>query len=263
MGKPMLTGGGSNCATRCCQSDPMMRHISKAAMLSMDALFAGLRWSFLLAPALLSFANLARAETLRYDMAIDYVLTDLDETGQSAAPARLAVAQFGPFRVVSAERVELNGVITSETPAQFRTMLAQHPGLRAIEMIDCPGSEDDDANLELARLVHRAGLSTYVPEHGSVRSGGVELFLAGVERHAAPGAQFGVHSWQDSDGFEADDYPPSDPVHQNYIGYYVDMGMTPQAARAFYDFTNRVADFDTVHYMTPAELTRFGLTSAH
>lgn len=241
----------------------MTRHISKAATLSMDALFAGLRWSFLLAPVLLSFADVARADTTSFSASIDYALSDLDETGRSAAPTRIGIEQFGPFRVVSAERVELNGVITSDTPAQFRALLARHPGVRAIEMIDCPGSEDDDANLELARLVRQARISTYVPETGSVRSGGVELFLAGVEHRAAPGAQFGVHSWQDSDGFEADDYPPSDPVHALYIGYYIDMGMAPQTARAFYDFTNHAAHFASVHYMTPSELTRFGLTGTN
>src|SRR3546814_10235953 len=64
-------------------------------------------------------------------------------------------------------------------------------------MIDCPGSLDEEANLALARAIRRAGMETVVPAGGSVRSGAVELWLAGTVRRAAPDAEFGVHSWAD------------------------------------------------------------------
>jgi hypothetical protein len=101
-----------------------------------------------------------------------------------------------------------------------------------------------------------------VPATGSIRSGGVELFLAGVRRRADKGAEIGVHSWSDSDGLQATDYPAGDPVHRPYLSFYADMGMKPDMARAFYDFTNKAAPFDGLHVMTAAEIAAYGLVTA-
>src|SRR3546814_9429689 len=111
-------------------------------------------------------------------------------------------------------------------------MLAAFPGLTRIEMIDCPGSLDEEANLALARAIRRAGLETVVPSGGSVRSGAVELWLAGTRRSAAPDAEFGVHSWMDEYGRQAGDYPADDPVHAEYLGLYREMGMDDEIGRA-------------------------------
>src|SRR3546814_14361618 len=81
-------------------------------------------------------------------------------------------------------------------------MRAAFPGLRRLEMVDCPGSLDEEANLILARAIRRAGMETVVPAGGSIRSGAVELWLAGVTRRAAPDAALGVHSWADESGRE-------------------------------------------------------------
>src|SRR3546814_15955422 len=104
-------------------------------------------------------------------------------------------------------------------------------------MLDFPGSLDEEANLALARASRRAGLETLVPSGGSVRSGAVELWLAGAVRRAAPDAEFGVHSWVDEYGREANDYPAEDPVHAEYLDYYREMGMDEARARAFYALT--------------------------
>jgi hypothetical protein len=175
------------------------------------------------------------------------------------SPAR-AIAHFGPFQVVDTRTVRMIGDVDSRTPRQFAAMMSAFPALKRIEMIDCPGSLDDEANLALARMVRRAGLETHVPAGGSVRSGAVELFLAGIKRTAANDAEFGVHSWRDEDGYEADDFNADDPVHDDYLAYYREMGMTDAQARAFYAFTNRTG-FDSVHYMTRAEIARFALTN--
>ncbi len=224
--------------------------------MSMDLL----RWAMIAAPVLLSFAAPVHAE----DIALGYVDAATLEAPASAAPAaRLReFQQFGPFRVVANDRVELIDAIDGNTPAAFASLLKAFPQVRQIDMIECPGSEDDDANLDLARMVRNAGIATHVPATGSIRSGGVELFLAGVQRTISPGAEIGVHSWQDSDGFEATDFAANDPVHTPYISFYRDMGLSDAQARAFYEFTNRAASFDDVHYMTKAEVARFGLLTA-
>src|SRR5690606_16757981 len=135
-------------------------------------------------------------------------------------------------------------------------MLSAFPGLKQIAMIDCPGSLDEEANLALARAIRRARLETVVPAGGSVRSGAVELWLAGVRRRAAANAEFGVHSWVDEDGRQAKDYPASDPVHAEYVTYYREMGMDEAKARAFYALTNSTS-FDDVRYLSPGDMARF------
>lgn len=177
--------------------------------------------------------------------------TEVYEWVEEAPPARPgstpALARFGPFNVVAPNRAELEGSIESDTPDQFRAMLRAYPAIRQIDMIDCPGTDDDEANLALARMVRRAGISTYVPNGGSVRSGGVELFLAGVTRRAGPEAEFAVHSWLDEDGLEPDDYAESDPANQEYLEYYREMGMSAEKAKAFYALTNSVPHDDALY----------------
>src|SRR3546814_14748021 len=112
------------------------------------------------------------------------------------------------------------GDVTAATPRQFAAMLAAFPGLTRIEMIDCPGSLDEEANLALARAIRRAGLETVVPRGGSVRSGAVELWLAGTRRSAAPDAAFGGPRGRDDYGRQAGEYPADAPGHAEYHGLY-------------------------------------------
>lgn len=155
-----------------------------------------------------------------------------------AAPSAKSIAQFGPFSVIDNERAELNGIIETGTPAQFRAMMRAYPAISQIDMIDCPGTLDDEANFAVARMIRAANIITYVPDGGSVRSGGVELFLAGSKRYAEPEAEFAVHSWQDQDGLEASDVAANNPINLRYINFYREMGMDAAKARAFYAMTN-------------------------
>lgn len=180
----------------------------------------------------------------------------VEEAPSTVAPATKSLASFGPFFVVAPDRVQLNGSIESDTPGQFKAMLRAFPAIRQIDMVDCPGTGDDEANLMLARMVRQAGIATYVPNGGSVRSGGVELFLAGAKRHADPQAEFAVHSWQDEDGFEPDDYADSDPVNREYVDYYREMGMSEDKAKAFYALTNSVAHDDAL-YLKPRDIAAY------
>lgn len=182
----------------------------------------------------------------------------VEETSPQAdiASARPAVASFGPFRVVSSNEAELIGDIESNAPALFGKMLKSYPGIKRLVMVDIPGTTDDTANLALARIIRAKGIATHVPKGGSVRSGGVELFLAGAKRSAHPEAEFAVHSWMDSDGFEATDYGTNDPVHKSYIAYYREMGMSADKAKAFYQMTNSVS-FNQARYLKTADIAAY------
>lgn len=185
--------------------------------------------------------------------AYEWVEESDSPTASYASPAE---ASFGPFNVIAADRAELNGSIESDTPAQFAAMLRAYPGIKQIDMLECPGTDDDEANFAVAHMLRKAGITTYVPDGGSVRSGGVELFLAGAKRHADPGAEFAVHSWMDTDGMEADDFAENDEVHQPYINYYREIGMTPDKAKAFYAMTNS-ASFDNALYLRARDIAAY------
>ena len=176
----------------------------------------------------------------------------------ASAPAEVpqGLASFGPFRVIDPVRAALVDTTDSRSPAQFEAMLKAYPGIALIEMIDCPGTEDDRANLRLGRLIHARGLVTHVPRGGSVRSGGVELFLAGRQRIADPGAEFAVHSWADEDGRQAADYPETAPENRAYLDYYREMGMSAEGAKAFYAMTNSVP-FEDAKWFGAAEMARW------
>lgn len=164
----------------------------------------------------------------------------VQEAIAAPAPIPSGIASYGPFRVLDEGHAALVDVSDGRTPAAFMAMLRDHPGIATIEMIDCPGTEDDLANLRLGRMIRERGMATHVPAGGSVRSGAVELFLAGAHRYADPGAEFAVHSWQDDTGLEAADYSANAPENRRYLEYYRQMGMSPIEAEAFYAMTNSV-----------------------
>lgn len=171
-----------------------------------------------------------------------------------AAPR--GIASYGPFRVLDQGRAALVGTTGSAAPFQFADMLRAHPGIRTLEMIECPGTEDDRANLRLGRMIRAAGIATHVPAQGSVRSGAVELFLAGSRRTADPGAEFAVHAWMDDTGREATDYAAGAPENAKYLSYYQTMGMSVDEARQFYAMTNSVPNADA-KWLDAGEMARW------
>lgn len=256
----------------------MQSHNRNNPIQLLDRLIDGARWMALVLPlffalpgvaradAALAYTNPAFVDTLTYSGTEIFSDDDQDLVAPSASNAPMGAAasvgtSFGPFRVTAPDRIDMEGVVDTDSPEKFAALLRRYPGIRTLVMHDCPGSADDDANLSIARMIRRAGIETILPANGFIRSGAVELFLAGKTRHAQPGAQIGVHSWVDENGFEATDFPPNDPVHSIYIRYYIDMGMAPEMAKAFYEFTNRSAPSTSVHFMTASEVSKFGLIS--
>ncbi|MEM7703400.1 MAG: alpha/beta hydrolase [Pseudomonadota bacterium] len=150
------------------------------------------------------------------------------------------VAQYGPFIVLDEARTALVGSTDSASPRHFEAMLRDFPAMSVLEMIEAPGTSNDIANLAVGRLIRANRIATHVPNGGSVRSGAVELFLAGVDRTMEPGAQFAVHSWLDNYGREPDDFAPDAPANRLYLDYYIEMGMSEARAKAFYAMTNSV-----------------------
>jgi len=153
----------------------------------------------------------------------------------------------------------LSGNLTSRAPKQVQRLLNRHPDLTTIEIWDCPGSTDDYAALKAARLVRGAGLDTTVPADGEIASGGVDFFIAGVNRTVHASAGVGVHSWSEGglNGYEGNELPQDDPEHRVYLEFYEDMGIPED----FYWWTLAVAASNDIHWMTREELLAFGVVT--
>lgn len=172
----------------------------------------------------------------------------LSSHAQPVRPASISqgVASYGPFRVIDGDRAALVDVTDHASPAAFAAMLRDYPGIAMIEMVDCPGTDDDRANLRLGQMIREHGIATYVPSGGSVRSGAVELFLAGARRFADPESEFAVHAWMDDLGRQASEYALSSPENAKYLSYYRQMGMSEQEAMSFYAMTNSARHEDAL-----------------
>lgn len=168
-------------------------------------------------------------------------------------PAIPAIAEFGPFRVLDGETAALVDVTDRTSPQDFAAMMEAYPGIDTLRLVEAPGTEHDRANMRLGRMIRGAGLTTHVPDGGSVRSGAVELFLAGVERQVDDGAEFAVHSWMDIYGRQPQDFAPGEGPNRIYLDYYREMGMDEQQAADFYAMTNSVG-FAQAKWLDAAEM---------
>jgi len=201
----------------------------------------------------------ASAGTVAYEVTVEEWTEPAAARFVSPALARAersALAAYGPFRVIDESTAALVDVTDEDSPAAFRAMLRDFPGLATLAFVECPGTYDDRANLALGRMIRAAGLAAWVPEGGSVRSGAVELVLAGASLRIDDGAEFAVHAWEDEDGFEADDYAADSPENRKYLAYYREMGMSADEAAAFYAMTNSVP-FEDARWLDGAEMRRW------
>lgn len=164
---------------------------------------------------------------------------------------------FGPFVVLSNSQALLTRETDTDSPRDFTSMLMKFPGIKTLELSDCPGTLDDNANLELAEIIHDRGISTDVPQGGSVRSGAVDLFLAGLHRTTASDAKFAIHAWVDEDGHRPSNFSTNDPINKRYVQFYhYTAGMAEPAAVRFYDLANSVP-FENALWLTPSQIAQY------
>ena len=153
------------------------------------------------------------------------------------------------------------GYVDPVTLDTLDAALMANPGVHSLVLHAIPGSVDDDYFLrELSVYVRGNGLTTIVPANGVVASGGTDLAIMGKYRIIQPGACIGVHSWAVSGAFRTvsgADLSREDPDHALYLDFYRRMGIP----EAFYWFTLEVAGPDDVHWMSEAEINRFGLST--
>ncbi len=157
---------------------------------------------------------------------------------------------------VDGNQAIMSGVIDGTTPERVQALIDEDPEVKTIVMQEVDGSADDEANLVASRLVRQHGFKTHVPSNGTIASGGVDFFLAGVERTVDSGGKLGVHSWAGGD-IRGDQIPRDDPEHKLYLDYYAEMGIPAE----FYWFTLQAAPPEDIHFMTADELAQYQMTT--
>jgi len=168
------------------------------------------------------------------------------------------LSSYGIFQMENDTTVVVNGTIGSRTPTHWDNLVADNPDIRLMILEECPGSSDDDANLKMAKGIHQLKLNMHLRSYSEIASGATDLFLAGNKRTKEPGARIGVHSWTDG-RTEGRDLPEGHQEHQPYIDYFTAIGMSNQEAKEFYFFTLRAASADDMHWMSQAEVNKYGL----
>jgi hypothetical protein len=169
--------------------------------------------------------------------------------------------EFGIFTVLEDDTtIEMNGEISSASLKNFNKLVAAFPNVNKINILVCNGSSDDATNLELSKKVHEMGMDIHLgfQDLGLIASGGVDFFLAGINRTRESGTKIGVHAWSGANA-TATDFPVGHEYHLPYINYYVYVGFTQQQAEDFYYFTINAAPADDVHWMTEEEIAKYNL----
>lgn len=167
-------------------------------------------------------------------------------------------SKFDIFEVQADNKtVLMKGEIKSSTLGDFKHMLEGHPNIKTIKMVEVPGSNDDETNFKVGKLLREKGINTHIVDKGWIASGGVDFFLAGVKRTKEGTVKLGVHSWSDGDGKQAIDFPENSSEHRPNIQYYEDLGYSKEWSRDFYFFTIKAADADDVHWMSKEEIEKY------
>lgn len=163
--------------------------------------------------------------------------------------------QPATFRVKE-NKAYVNGVLGKKAHANFLEMIGEHPNVNTLVLQKVPGSVNDDWNVKTCIAAHQKGLRTELESTSIIESGGVDLFIAGVERISQEGAKIGVHSWRTltKDGTK---YPPDHEEHQVFYDYFEAINRDT----SFYWFTLRAAPGNGMHYMTKEEIDKYNLVT--
>lgn len=157
---------------------------------------------------------------------------------------------------VRGDRMYISGELNARTPEKLKRALRDNPQVRTLVLTEMPGSLDDEALFPFAKWVREQGLNTHLKSNSKIESGAVDLFLAGERRTMEKGAKIGVHSWSEGDR-EAREFPSYHSVHRIYADYIRSM----LGSAEFYWFTIAASPADSIHWLTEAEIGRFGLVT--
>jgi hypothetical protein len=165
-----------------------------------------------------------------------------------------------PFELeVAGDQFIATGTLVPNSGAVIDQARRADADIRVMVMLNVPGSDDENDYLDAGRKLRRDNFVTVVPSNGLVASGGTDFFLSGSYRIVEPGACLGVHSWEEvgPPAYEARSVPRDHEDHFDWLAYFQDMGISQE----FYWFTIYAASATNMHWMSPEEINRFGLSS--
>lgn len=171
---------------------------------------------------------------------------------KSALAPRPASVQFMP----RGDSAVVVGGTDSYSRAVVSNFVRDNPNVKRLILQAMPGTKDVVTNTRIARDIRRAGLATHVPADGRIASGAVDWFIAGATRTIECGAMIGVHSWGSPTGGRGDK-TFFDPQYAYQRDFHRDMGISAD----FYEFTREAAGPDDIHWLSVAEMLRYGLLS--
>ncbi len=200
----------------------------------------------------MSRTNIIRSLILTAGLGISAVSLAGCETAAVLMLNSVELTQLAPMGDTLYVASELN----SKTFKQMKRTIAANPQIKTLVFTAMPGSMDDEVTFAMGRWLRAQGLNTHLTAKSVIASGAVDLYLSGVERTMERGAQIGVHSWSDGSK-DAADYPKDSKEHALNRDYIVDLGVD----EAFYWFTIYEAPADSIHWMSEAEVTKYGLTT--
>lgn len=151
----------------------------------------------------------------------------------------------------------ISGVLNHNSREELSSIIRKNPHISQLALVDIQGSLDQQETMETARLIRRLKLDTTIVKTGYVVSGGVDLFLGGVNRTIEPGAGVGVHSWLDTYGVDPQALNLADPIHATYVNFYLEMGVPER----FYWFSLDAAPPERVYFLSPEEMYDFDLVT--
>ncbi|WP_196887701.1 hypothetical protein [Aureivirga sp. CE67] len=157
---------------------------------------------------------------------------------------------------VKGDEAYLNGELGLKTYTQMKNLVKDHPEVKTIVLGIVPGSVNDLINVHTGRILRENKLNTKALKNSFIASGGVDLFLAGVNRTVEKGAQIGVHSWCCYEDKTARELPKDFPAHESLIDYS-NYCLGKEYGEKFYFYTLEAAPFDNVHFMTEKELKEY------
>ena len=157
---------------------------------------------------------------------------------------------------VQGTNLYMDGILNSNTYTQIKNLLDQNPQVDTIILVNVNGSIDSNNTMELGYLIRERGLNTHLKHDSFIVSGGVTLFIAGVERTMEGNPIVGIHSWSTFfSSVDGRDLLTNEPTHQIFVKYHQDM----LGHDEFYWFALDAAPSNDYHYMTEREMRQYGL----
>jgi len=166
--------------------------------------------------------------------------------------------KYGPFSIQNDTTAIMNGDMGNRIEKQLNNLMEDYPNIKLLHFGECPGSKNDEAMMDAAKILRNNGINTHLPSNAIVESGAVDLFLSGNIRTRDPGSKIGVHSWS-SGNSSATDYSLGHEEHQPYINFYIFCGFSNEQAKEFYYFTINSAGPNDIYYMTDEEINEYNL----